>query len=104
MPKVIPIAALVLVVAAPHSVSAASTLQACQSQQSLQQIIDSRGALKPEDCRNITVTPVGTGEGRLCALSFSTAGNDILQKLCDAALPDQWWVRCENLGQAGNAP
>lgn len=103
MSKVIPIAALVIFVAVPDSVTAASTLRACQSQQSLQQIIDSKGSLKPEDCRELTVTPVDTGNERLCVLSFSSAGSDILQKLRDAALPDQWWVRCDSLGQAGSA-
>ena len=33
------------------------------------------------------------------AISFSGAGDDILQKLRDVALPDQWWVRCDSLGE-----
>lgn len=83
--------------AAVPSPAGAQSFQACQSEQSMRQVVESAGALKPDDCRTLTVTPVGSGERRLCALSFSDAGDDILQKLRDAALPDRWWVRCESL-------
>jgi hypothetical protein len=70
---------------------------ACQSQQDLEQILNSDGQLMPDGCRNISVTPVRSENGTLCVIDFSEAGEGLLEGLRDAALPDQWWVQCDRL-------
>ena len=70
---------------------------ACQSQQDLEQILNSDGQLMPDGCRNISVTPVRSENGTLCVVDFSEAGQGVLEGLRDAAMPDQWWVQCDRL-------
>ena len=79
-----------------------ASFPACQSQQDLQQVINSDGKLMPSGCRELTIIPVKSGDGRLCVIDFSKAGDGVLQSLRDAAMPSQWWVRCDSLAPAGN--
>ncbi|MDQ0325115.1 hypothetical protein J2R99_000964 [Rhodopseudomonas julia] len=74
---------------------------ACQSQQSLQQIIGSNGELMPSDCRNLTITRLKSDSGSLCLIDFSNAGGGVVQALRDAAMPEKWWVRCDQLSETG---
>jgi hypothetical protein len=71
---------------------------ACQSQQSLEQVIATDGDLVPDDCRQVRVTEVPSDAGPLCVLDMSGTGEGVLDTLRDAALPEEWWVRCESLG------
>ncbi|UIJ72184.1 hypothetical protein [Aurantimonas sp. HBX-1] len=70
---------------------------ACQTQQDLEQILNSDGQLMPDGCRTLSITPVRSENGTLCVIEFSEAGQGVLQNLRDVALPDQWWVRCDSL-------
>lgn len=70
---------------------------ACQTQQDLEQILNSDGQLMPDGCRDLSVTPVRSENGTLCVIDFSGESQGVLQNLRDAALPDQWWVQCDSL-------
>ncbi|WP_137388579.1 hypothetical protein [Rhodoligotrophos defluvii] len=74
-------------------------ITACETQQALEQVIRSDGQLKPEGCRPLAITPVEVDAGRLCVLDFSGGDPGILQRLRDAALPEKWWVRCDELNR-----
>ena len=80
-------------------VAAQETLTGCQSQQSLEQVVSSDGKLMPDDCRMLKITPVETERGRLCVVDLSSSQDGVLQQLRDAAAAQQWWVRCDALGQ-----
>ncbi|MGE4221457.1 MAG: hypothetical protein AB7G39_18580 [Alphaproteobacteria bacterium] len=97
-----PVFAALAVTALAAPAAAQDAFPACQSQQSLEQIISSDGRLMPDDCRNLTVTTVRSDRGRLCVIDVSQAGDGVLQQLRDAALPAQWWVRCDRLAGAGD--
>lgn len=93
--------ALLLALAWLSSPAAAQdALPACQEQHELEQVIASGGDLIPDGCRNITVTEVETDEARLCVIDFSAEDDGVLQQLRDAAIPEQWWVRCDALAGA----
>ncbi|MFN4088040.1 MAG: hypothetical protein ACK4QW_03210 [Alphaproteobacteria bacterium] len=79
--------------------AAQETLTGCESQQSLEQVLSSDGALMPDDCRTLTVTAVDTDRGRLCVVDLSSGRDGVLQQLRDVAVAEQWWVRCDALGQ-----
>ncbi|ESR22510.1 hypothetical protein [Lutibaculum baratangense] len=90
-------AALLLVAIGTGHASAQEAFPACQSQQELEQVIGSDGQFMPDGCRNLTITAVETDGARLCVIDFATAGEGVLNTLRDAALPEQWWVRCDRL-------
>ncbi|MCF1504811.1 hypothetical protein [Afifella sp. H1R] len=92
-------ALITLAIAAPAA--AQERFPACQSQQSLQQIIGSNGELMPSDCRNLTITRLESDSGSLCLIDFSNAGGGVVQALRDAAMPEKWWVRCDQLSDTG---
>ncbi|MCT8269019.1 MULTISPECIES: hypothetical protein [Afifella] len=92
-------ALIALTAAAPAA--AQERFPACQSQQSLQQIIGSNGELMPSDCRNLTITRLKSDSGSLCLIDFSNAGGGVVQALRDAAMPEKWWVRCDQLSDTG---
>ena len=73
------------------------TFPACESQRALQQLLDSDGSFVPDECRNLSISVVEQDDRRLCVIDFSGAGDGVLQTLRDAALPEQWWVRCDRL-------
>lgn len=79
--------------------AAQETLTGCQSQRSLEQVISSDSKLMPDDCRVLKVTPVDTDRGRLCVVDLSSSQDGVLQQLRDVAAAQQWWVRCDALGQ-----
>ncbi|MEX2629191.1 MAG: hypothetical protein WD341_04570 [Tistlia sp.] len=92
--------AALLPLAFAGTASAQESFPACQTQQALEQVMASDGSLMPDDCRELTVTEVRSDSGRLCVIDFAGAGEGVLQQLRDAALPEQWWVRCDRLEQA----
>ncbi|CAN5610106.1 hypothetical protein BH23PSE1_BH23PSE1_00930 [soil metagenome] len=93
-------AVLAVVLGVGAGAAAQDGFPACQSQQSIEQIIASGGELMPDDCQQLTVTAITSDHGPLCVIDFSGAGAGILDTLRAAALPEQWWVRCESLGAA----
>jgi hypothetical protein len=95
-------AALVLFLIAVVPADAAETIPTCQSQESLQQVIDGDGRTMPDDCRKLTVTTVEADGRRLCVVDLSSADEGLLSSLRSAALPEQWWVRCDRLEEAGD--
>ena len=103
MPLFRPLAALppflALLGALSMPAAAQETLTGCQSQRSLEQVISSDGKLMPDDCRMLKVTPVETDRGRLCVVDLSSSQDGVLQQLRDVASAQQWWVRCDALGQ-----
>ena len=84
------------------STASAESLPTCQSQSSLEQVIESNGKLQPDDCSTLTVTKIDTDNGELCVIDFAGAGDGVLNALRDAALPQKWWVRCNPLGEAAD--
>jgi hypothetical protein len=90
-------AALTPAMAQDAAANGPQSFPACQSQQDLEQILNSDGQLMPDGCRNLSITPVRSENGTLCVIDFSEAGQGVLEGLRDAALPDQWWVRCDSL-------
>jgi hypothetical protein len=77
------------------SAHAQPTIVMCNSQQALEQVVNSNGQLTPDGCRNVSVTPVQNPNGRLCVLGFAPAQGGLLQKLSDSVMPDSWWVQCD---------
>lgn len=73
---------------------------ACQSQRALEQILDSNGSYVPDECRNLSISVVEQDDRRLCVIDFSGVGEGVLGALRDAALPEQWWVRCDQLEES----
>lgn len=87
-------------IAAPSAIAQAATVVACQSQQNLQRVIDSDRELMPDGCRRLTVTEIDAAPETLCVIDFSTDDNGFLQRLRDAAMPEHWWVACDELSDA----
>lgn len=94
----------VLVASAPaagaSAVVAQDTLQACPTQQGLEQSISSGGSITPDECQSISVNSLMADGRRLCLLDFGSEDGGFLEQLRDAALPSQWWVECELLVSA----
>ena len=84
------------------SVPAAAQVQtqACESQQSMEQILDTDGGLSPDDCRVVTLTRLQSDAGDLCVLDFSGADGGVVDDLLAVARTDQWWVACDSLTEA----
>jgi hypothetical protein len=73
---------------------------ACPSQQELEQVLASNGTIASDDCWTININSLVSNGERLCLLDFSASGGSILSRLQSAAMPTQWWVRCDALTQA----
>ena len=42
-----------------------------------------------------------TDQGRFCVMEFDESDDPgLMDRLTDAALPDTWWMRCADLGEA----
>jgi hypothetical protein len=90
---------LALTVSATSPALAQVSFPACESQQEMEQVIQSEGELMPEGCRTVTVTPVDTPAGELCALEFQEEDPGIVGAIAEAAVPTQWWVACADIGR-----
>ena len=69
----------------------------CPSQQKTEQILQSDGKLRPDDCRTVTVTRVESPAGAVCVLDFGSDGEGILGSIRDATMTTKWWTPCANL-------
>jgi hypothetical protein len=72
-------------------------MNVCPSQQQTEQILQSDGKLRPDDCRAVTVTRIEAPAGALCVLDFGSNGEGILGSIRDATMPTKWWTACANL-------
>ncbi len=88
---------LALTVSATAPALAEVSFPACESQQAIEQVIQSQGELRPEGCRTVTITPVDTPAGELCALDFEEEEPGIVGAITEAAVPTQWWVACTDI-------
>lgn len=77
---------------------APQTLTACQTQQELEQFLASDGQFVPDGCRLVSVTSLESEHGPLCVIDLEAADDpSVLDRLTDAAMPTQWWARCDSL-------
>ncbi len=88
---------LALAVGATAPAPAQESFPACESQRELEQVIQSGGELMPEGCRIVTITPVDTPAGELCALEFEEEEPGIVGAIAEAAVPTRWWVACADI-------
>jgi hypothetical protein len=70
----------------------------CETQQQLEQLLQSDGQIMPEGCRHATVVTVESAAGTVCALDLSPDDEGILERLRDVAVTTRWWTDCRNLG------
>ena len=76
-------------------------LSICATQQELEQVIASDGSIFPDGCRTATVSSLESDGEALCLLDLSSSGDGVFDQLRDAAVSQQWWVRCADLMTAG---
>ena len=72
-------------------------ITACTEQQSLQQVIDSKGGITPDGCTQIRVTPLTSEGERLCLIDLSPGEAGVLGQLQDVARSSKYWVQCSDL-------
>jgi len=82
---------------------AQQSLQACSTQQELEQTLGSNGSIVPDGCRTIAIGSLVSGANRLCRIDLSSGDQGILSRLQDAAVPTEYWVRCDELAAAATA-
>jgi hypothetical protein len=71
---------------------------ACETQQELEQVIQSKGQIKPDGCRNLRIASVKTQVGELCQLEFQQPEDPgVVERLKRAVAPARWWVECAQL-------
>ncbi len=74
-----------------------TTLTACESQQEMEQVIQSDGDLMPDGCRTLTITSIEADTGELCVLDFEAADPGVLDALQEEVTTTRWWVDCAEL-------
>lgn len=74
-----------------------TSMTACESQQEMEQVIQSDGDLMPDGCRTLTITSVDADTGELCVLDFEAADPGMLDALQEEVTTTQWWVDCAEL-------
>ncbi len=72
-------------------------MTACESQQDLEQVVQSDGDLMPDGCGTLTITSVDADAGELCVLDFEAADPGMLDALQEEVTTSQWWVDCAEL-------
>lgn len=88
-----------VVAAAGGAATAQLQTQACESQQSLGQLMETEGSLTPDDCRPVTITRLERDAGDLCVIDFSGADNGVVDDLLAVTRTEQWWIACEDLSE-----
>ena len=74
-----------------------TSMTACESQQEMEQVIQSDGDLMPDGCRTLTITSVDADTGELCVLDFEATDPGLLDALQEEVTTSQWWVDCAEL-------
>jgi pyrimidine operon attenuation protein/uracil phosphoribosyltransferase len=80
-------------------VAAQVQTQVCESQQSMEQVMETEGALAPDDCRPATITRLQRDTGDICVIDVSGADSGVVDELLAVARTDQWWIACEDLAE-----
>jgi hypothetical protein len=88
---------LALAVSAASPALAQVSFPACESQQEMEQIIQSQGELMPDGCRTITITRVDSPAGQLCVIDIAEDDPSVLGGIAEAAVPTDWWVACADI-------
>lgn len=88
-------------VQAPSIAQEQAVFSVCESQQELEQVISSGGSILPSGCRSASVSNLGNDGEALCLLDLSSSDDGVLNQIRDAAVSQQWWVRCADLTAAG---
>ena len=92
--------AILLASACPAFAQDERSFIVCPTQQELEQVVGSQNRFTPDDCRRMTITRVRSGAAELCVLDFARNGDaGLLDKLRQAAAPQQWWVACDELSR-----
>ncbi len=92
--------AALLASAAPAFAQAERSFTVCPTQQEMEQVVGSQNRFAPDDCRKLTITRVRSGSAELCVLDFGRSGDaGFIDKLKRAAVPQQWWVVCDDLSR-----
>lgn len=89
--------ALLLLPAAAHAAAAPATFMVCETQQELEQVLNSKGQFVPDGCRQVRVPVVETTSGRLCVIDFSQPDPGLVGSLQEMASTSRWWTDCANL-------
>lgn len=80
---------------------AQTSMAACESQQSLEQVLESDGSILPDDCRQISIAQLESGGRTLCLIDLSQQNGGLVDDLRGVAATQEWWVDCTALaGQA----
>ncbi|MFC7703654.1 hypothetical protein ACFQXB_05540 [Plastorhodobacter daqingensis] len=82
-------------IAAP--VLAQETAMACESQQSLQQVLESNGSIQPDDCRPIGIAQLEASGRSLCLIDLSQQDGGLIDDLRGVAAAQEWWLDCSEL-------
>jgi hypothetical protein len=88
---------LALTVSATAPALAQVSFPACESQQEIEQIIQSQGELMPDGCRTITIIPVDSPAGQLCVIDIGEDDPGVIGEIAEAAVPTDWWVACADI-------
>ncbi len=76
---------------------AQSPMVICESQQSLEQTLDSDGSILPDDCRSASIAQLDTNERTLCLIDLSEQEGGLMDDLRNVATAQEWWVECSEL-------
>jgi len=86
---------------APQQAAAQEAFMVCDEQRALEQALASDGDFMPDGCRVMRLSTLDTDQGRFCVMEFDESDDPgLMDRLTDAALPDTWWMRCADLGEA----
>lgn len=73
---------------------AQQTITACESQPELEQVWNSNGEIRPDGCREVTVSVLESDGERLCLLDLRSGEGGLFNELREVAVSEEWWVRC----------
>jgi hypothetical protein len=69
-------------------------LYACESQQSLEQVIGSNADIMPDDCRQAQISQLTADGYSICLLDLSQSSGGLINDLRDVAVSQEWWIDC----------
>ena len=82
----------------PSNASAATIeLKTCTTRDKAEQVVQSRGAVVPDDCRTVTVTSITSPAGEMCKVQFADQPSGIVGSVTDAITQTEWWTACSNI-------
>lgn len=80
--------------------TAQDSVIACTNQRALEQVFASDGEIVSDECRSVRISTLKSNGVHLCRLDLSAEDKGIITQLREAAVDEQWWLRCEDLGAA----